>query len=453
MTLRFFNTLTSKTEEFAPHDPNNVTMYVCGPTVYQRPHIGNIRSVVVYDVLFRLLRHLYPAVTYVRNITDVDDKIIQKSQESLLPISVITQTAVDEFHSDCDFLNCLSPSVEPRVTDEIEQILKMISVLVKNGFAYQKNGNVMFSVKKFSDYGALSKQNIDQNILGSRIEININKDNPHDFVLWKPSEQPYGFDSEFGYGRPGWHIECSAISTRYLGPNFDIHGGGADLQFPHHENEIAQSKCTYSNSTFATTWIHNGFLTYNGQKMSKSLGNVITIQDLKHKNVHPDVIRFAMLLTSYRKPIDFSDSLLGNARDSIKRFYEALQGPIDMAIGEIPSPALMGLMEDLNTSVYIAHMFSVFKDLRAGKDPKGSHYLKSTLYKMGRLIGLFENLDLNWISEIEEIPQEIQALLEERLSYKRDKNYSKADQIKQKIVNLGYDILDHQDKSVAKKIK
>lgn len=335
--LTLYNTLTRQKEPFIPLDETNVRMYVCGPTVYARPHIGNARSVVVYDVLYRLLRHLYGAehVTYVRNITDVDDKINAAAIERGISIQQLTQEVTGWFHDDMDALNCLRPTYEPRATQYIPQMIAMIEKLIANGNAYVSQRHVLFSVESRVQssesswvYGMLSGRIAEEQQAGARVAVESYKKNPGDFVLWKPADAEDDASSKFpspwGVGRPGWHIECSAMSTDLLGKDFDIHGGGADLKFPHHENEIAQSRCAHPDSVYARTWVHNGFLTVNGEKMSKSLGNFITVRDLLDKGVHGEVIRLALLSAKYNEPINWTDKLVDDAKKQLEVFYEAL---------------------------------------------------------------------------------------------------------------------------------
>ena len=355
--LKLYNTLDDKVGEFQPIDKNNVRMYVCGPTVYNRVHLGNARNIVIFDVLFRVLRHIYGTnhVKYVRNITDVDDKIINAAQQQSISEVELSTKMADHFHEDCDYLNCLQPTVEPRVTQEIPEIIATIQRIIDNGHAYIVDGNVMFSVESYEDYGRLSHRKIETNIQNARVEGQNYKRNQDDFLLWKRTETGIAWDSPWGKGRPGWHIECSAMSNKYLGADFDIHGGGADLKFPHHENEIAQSRCAHSGSEFAKCWIHNGFLMINGQKMSKSLGNFITVADMKNRGVNGNALRLALLSTHYRKPMNFSDKLVQDSEKMLRKFYKAKE-----QIGD-DSPTLSDtdlepLYQDLNTTKFIANI-------------------------------------------------------------------------------------------------
>ena len=362
--LKLYNTLDEKVGEFQPIDKNNVRMYVCGPTVYNRVHLGNARSVIVFDILFRVLRHIYSAncVKYVRNITDVDDKIINAAQQQGVSDVELSTKMTDFFHEDCSYLNCLQPTVEPRVTQEIPEIIATIRKIIDNGHAYIADGNVMFSVESYKDYGMLSHRKIETNIKNARVEGRNYKRNQDDFLLWKRTEVGVTWDSPWGKGRPGWHIECSAMSNKYLGTDFDIHGGGADLKFPHHENEIAQSCCANQNSSFALHWMHNGFLMINGQKMSKSLGNFVTIADMKNRGVNGNALRLALLSTHYRKPMNFSDKLVQDSEKMLRKFYKVKE-----QIGDNNSPTLSDvdlepMYQDLNTTKFIANINKAYSE-------------------------------------------------------------------------------------------
>lgn len=393
MTIHLYNTLTRRKEALSPIDAKNVRMYVCGPTVYDRPHIGNARSVVVYDVLYRLLCHVYGKehVTYVRNITDVDDKINARAKELSIAIQALTSRTSDEFHADMAALNCLSPNKEPRATEHIKQMIAINEKLIANGHAYVSQGHVLFAVDSYKEYGQLSGRKLDELVAGARVEVESYKKHPGDFVLWKPADEGDDassvFDSPWGKGRPGWHIECSAMSSTYLGNTFDIHGGGADLMFPHHENEIAQSRCSDKSSQFAKLWVHNGFLTVNGEKMSKSLGNFITVKDLLDKGVRGEVIRLAFLMTKYNEPLDWNDKLLSDAKSILDHWYRQL-GMNPHVLNENPESTLslsslfmMSLMNDLNTPAAISDMYGIDPYNLCGK---------------GRMLGLFTMTPEEW---------------------------------------------------------
>jgi cysteinyl-tRNA synthetase len=355
MVLRLYNTLTKSKEDFVPLDPKNVRMYVCGPTVYDYAHIGNARPVIVFDVLFRLLRHVYgdAHVTYVRNITDVDDKINARAAEEGVPIREITEKTAAQFHADVSALGCIPPTFEPRATEYIAQMIAMIETLIASGHAYAAEGHVLYDVSSKPDYGKLSRRSVNEMVAGARVEIAPYKKNPMDFVLWKPSppELP-GWDSHWGRGRPGWHIECSAMSGTLLGETFDIHGGGIDLQVPHHENEIAQSEGAHRGRDFAKVWMHNGFLQVEGQKMSKSLGNFFTIADLL-KDWPGEVLRFNMLRTHYRQPLDWTMHALNESWNVLERWY-GIAEPV--ATHELGEGFLSALCDDLNTPQAIAEL-------------------------------------------------------------------------------------------------
>jgi cysteinyl-tRNA synthetase len=355
MSLRLFNSLTKTKEDFAPLDPKNVRMYVCGPTVYDFAHIGNARPSIVFDVLFRLLRHEYgdAHVTYVRNVTDVDDKINARAAERDISIRELTEETARIYDQDMTALNCLAPTIAPRATDHIAEMVAMIQSLIASGNAYVAEGHVLFDVSSKPDYGKLSRRSLDEMLAGARVEVAPYKKNPMDFVLWKPSEQPLpGWESPWGRGRPGWHIECSAMAGKYLGETFDIHGGGIDLMFPHHENEIAQSESAHHGHALAKIWMHNGFLQVEGEKMSKSLGNFFTIRDLL-ADWPGEVLRFNMLRSHYRQPIDFTLAGLRESWKTLERWYDVTEPLADPA----PDQDFMAaLRDDLNTPQAIASL-------------------------------------------------------------------------------------------------
>ena len=321
--LNIFNTLSNKKEKFTPLDNSKVGMYVCGPTVYDFPHIGNARPLVVFDVLFRLLKKVYGEnkITYVRNITDIDDKIIESSKKNKKSIDELTKTVTASFHEDCKYLNCLKPSFEPKATEHIKEMISMVANLIKNKHAYENAKHVYFSVSSFKEYGKLSNKNSEQLVAGSRVEISKYKKDPLDFVLWKPSDvNDPGWDSPWGRGRPGWHLECSVMSEKFLGKKFDIHGGGLDLVFPHHENEIAQSRCANKTNNFANYWLHNGFVTFDKEKMSKSIGNIVAIHKLR-ENINGQVVRLALLSSHYKQPLDWNEKLIKESQNTLNKLY------------------------------------------------------------------------------------------------------------------------------------
>ncbi len=364
-TIRLRDSKSRTVREFAPIDPNNVRMYVCGPTVYDRAHLGNARPVVIFDVLYRLLRHVYGAehVAYARNFTDVDDKINAKSAATGRPIRDITDETIGWYHADMDALGALRPNMEPRATEWIGAMIAMIETLIAQGHAYAAEGHVLFRVRSYKDYGALSGRSVDDMIAGARVEVAPFKEDPMDFVLWKPSDdQTPGWDSPWGYGRPGWHIECSAMAHELLGSSFDIHGGGIDLQFPHHENEIAQSCCAHPEGGFANFWMHNEMLLVEGKKMSKSLGNFFTVRDLLDKEVPGEVIRFVFLQTHYSKPMDWTEEKRAQAEATLRKFFRIAEEAVDGA--EPYVGVVNALADDLNTAmvVYELHQLAVAGD-------------------------------------------------------------------------------------------
>lgn len=438
--LSFYNTLTRKKEEFRPADAKNVRMYVCGPTVYDRPHLGNARSIVVYDVLYRLLRHVYGEnqVTYARNITDVDDKINAAAKANGEPISALTARVEGWFHDDIARLNCLPPTYEPHATGHIAEMIAIIEKLLANGHAYVAQNHVLFRVESYKEYGALSGRRLEDLIAGSRVEVESYKESPGDFVLWKPADagdDPSSvFPSPWGAGRPGWHIECSAMSSRYLGDDFDIHGGGADLMFPHHENEIAQSRCANPHSHFAHTWVHNGFLTINGEKMSKSLGNFTTVKDVLDKGVKGEVIRFALLSAHYRSPLDWNEKLIHDAKLALDKWYRRIQDSgLRIQEGKAPKPEaqnLEPLMDDLNIQKVIGKMH----------EAEGSE-----LFAMGNMLGFFRHSPEEWFKGGDSDNPEIQSLIEERISAKKAKNWARADEIRKNLADEGVILEDRPD--------
>jgi cysteinyl-tRNA synthetase len=366
--LAFHNSATRRRETFDPIDPQHVRLYVCGPTVYDLAHLGNARPVVVFDVLARLLRQRYPRVTYVRNITDVDDKINARSRDSGEPIGTITARTTADFHRDMAALGNLPPDEEPRATDNIAGMIALIEKLIANGHAYAAEGHVLFAVGSFAEYGRLSGRSPDEMLAGARIEVAPYKRDPGDFVLWKPSDEDMpGWDSPWGRGRPGWHIECSAMSWRYLGTDFDIHGGGHDLIFPHHENELAQSVCAFPGSRFAHTWLHNGMLLVDGEKMSKSLGNFLTVRDILQRGARAgEAFRLLLLKTHYRAAIDYTTERLEEAKSELDDFYALLARPLpapaeeDALVAAMAEWALEPLADDLNTPLALSRL----RDLR-----------------------------------------------------------------------------------------
>ena len=409
MSLKLYNTATRKKETFTPIDAKDVRMYVCGPTVYDYAHIGNARPYIVFDVLYRLLRHEYGKdhVKYVRNITDVDDKINAAAAEQGVPISEITEKTTKVFHEDMRALGVLEPDVEPRATAHIPQMIAMIETLIAKRHAYVAEGHVLFDVPSMKDYGALSGRNRDEQIAGARVEVAPYKQDPADFVLWKPStsDQP-GWDSPWGRGRPGWHLECSAMSKKYLGETFDIHAGGVDLVFPHHENEIAQSRCVHDGAPLANVWMHNGYLTLEGEKMSKSLGNVVMVAELSHKVGvgRGEAVRYNMLGTHYRHPVDWTDAGLAAAKSKMDKHYRVLDRLGDVEFADLSGSnekdyVLEALEDDLNTPKALSALSALSDEEQGTHSPEGRRRLKAKLLSAGALLGLLQNEPEDWFKQ------------------------------------------------------
>ena len=443
--LKLNNSLTKKKELFEPLNPNKITMYICGPTVYDNPHVGNARTLVVFDTLYRLLKMIYGNVNYVRNITDVDDKIIDASKKNNKSIKEITNSVTEIFHNDCKSLNCEQPTKEPKATEHIKEMVFMTKSLIEKKFAYENKGHVYFSVDSFDGYGKLSNKNLDELKSGSRIEVSKLKKNPMDFVLWKPSEElDPGWDSPWGRGRPGWHLECSVMSEKYLGKNFDIHGGGLDLIFPHHENEIAQSCCNNSSNNFANYWIHNGFVTTNKEKMSKSLGNIVTISNAV-KKYSGQVVRLALLSAHYSQPLDWTDELLDNQKATIEKWYKLYEKTEVESILEISD----ALLDDLNTPGFIAKIHELYNNAARG-DKKSKILFNNAC----RLLGLF-NINKNQWENFKKLNTNISEefilkMIKERDLAKKNKNFDLADKIREKLLDKGVSVEDLKGKTVWK---
>lgn len=452
MQLSLYNTLTRRKEIFNPINNNLVKMYVCGPTVYDFPHIGNARSVVVYDVLYRILISIFSInnVLYVRNITDVDDKIIDRARSLNIKISDLTNQTTYEFHNNMTYLGCLSPNVEPKATMHIQEMIQFIEKLLDCGSAYIADNHVYFDITKAKDYTKLSGRTIDEMIHNVRIEKSEHKRHPGDFVLWKPAIsmdnlEDANFDSPWGIGRPGWHIECSAMSHKYLGSDFDIHGGGADLIFPHHTNEIAQSISAFPGSIFAKYWVHNGFLTVNTDKMSKSLGNFITVRNLMDKKIPGDIIRFLLINTHYRKPLDFNDKALHDATKTINYWYRAIQNIksplLDVSISQ---DFMDALLDDVNTSLAIKIANDFAKNVYTSADDTEKLMNASQLAKCLEFLGFTNTYThVSFASGINE--NEIEHLLHERSKARNDKNWVLSDQIRQQLLEMEIIIEDNKD--------
>ncbi|KLN59268.1 cysteinyl-tRNA synthetase [Kiloniella spongiae] len=451
MTIKVHNTLAREKQDFEPIDPKNVRMYVCGPTVYDLAHVGNARPVVVFDTFARLLRYVYGAehVTYVRNITDVEDKIIDASLKSGEPIESITKRTTQAYHDDMAALGALPPDIEPRATDHIQEMIDMTAKLIEKGHAYEAEGHVLFSVQSMADYGELSRRNRDDMIAGARVEVAPYKKDPADFVLWKPSndEQP-GWESPWGKGRPGWHIECSAMSRVHLGETFDLHGGGLDLTFPHHENEIAQSKCC-NEKPYVRYWMHNGYVVVNGEKMSKSLGNFFTVRQLLDEGLNGEALRLTLLSGHYRQPLDITREKVAEFKTQLDRFYGAIQSveKIDASTEEVSDSFLEALKDDLNTPLALSVLHDITTQLNKTTDDRKKNrkviaQLKGQLLAGGKLLGILQQDPEVWFKGDGDDSQDIEALIAERIEAKKSKDFGRADAIRDELAAQGIELLD-----------
>lgn len=445
--LKLHNTLTGRKEPFTPIDPAHVRVYACGPTVYNYAHIGNGRMAVVFDQLVRVLHTLYPRVTYVSNITDVDDKIMDAAKQTGEPIDAITRKFEKIYNEDMAALGVIAPDIQPRATEHIAEMIAQIEQLIARNHAYVAQGHVLFHVPSFSAYGKLSGRNRDEQIAGARVEVSPFKKDPADFVLWKPSiEDQVGWDSPWGRGRPGWHIECSAMAEKHLGLPFDIHGGGADLKFPHHENEIAQSCCAHGHendlSAFAKFWIHNGFVTVEGEKMSKSIGNIRLVHDLI-ASYPGEVLRLTLLSSHYRAPLGFSGDTLDQARSTLDRYYRTLYDlkDVEAIAGDVPAAVMEALCDDLNTPQVIAELNALTKIT-----PQSDLVLiKAQLLAAGNLLGLLQQDPAAWLGYGVQDGVDgaaVEALLQERLDARKAKNFTRADEIRKELTGMGIEIED-----------
>lgn len=431
--LYLHNSQTRRKELFQPLDPQHVRMYVCGPTVYDLVHVGNGRPAVVFDVLVRLLRRLYPRVTYVRNITDVEDKINARASELGVPIEQLTARTTEDYHADMRALGVLPPDVEPRATQHIGEMIALIQKLIDAGHAYAADGHVLFAVNSYPGYGHLSGRSPEELLAGARIDVAPYKRDAGDFVLWKPSppELP-GWESPWGRGRPGWHIECSAMSWKHLGETFDIHGGGSDLIFPHHENECAQSLCAFPGSHFARFWMHNGMLLVNGEKMSKSLGNFVTLRDALAR-VPGEVIRLVLLRSHYRSTADFSDDTVAEARRELDRFYRALAKYPDLHAGaDVPAPVMDALCDDLNTPQALSAMHALADAALAG-DFEAAQGLRAA----GDIMGVLQQSPETWFRGDGDDAAAIEAAIAERLAARKARDFARADAIRAELAAKG----------------
>jgi len=449
MTTDIFltNNLNNKKEKFVPINADNIGMYVCGPTVYDDPHIGNARPIVIFDILYKILKKKYPKVTYVRNITDVDDKIIKSSKENNISISNLTQKIIKSFSRDCTYLNCDQPDFQPKATEHIDIMIEMVLNLIEKGFAYSNNDHVYFEVKKFKDYGKLSNKKLEDLIAGSRIEVSDNKKNSEDFVLWKPSsaDEP-SWDSPWGKGRPGWHLECSAMSKKFLGNEFDIHGGGIDLIFPHHENEIAQSRCANDTKVFANYWVHNAFITMSNEKMAKSQGNILKIRDF-HNKISGQVLRLALMSAHYKQPLDWNDKLLSDCENTLNKWYNIEYSGHNLE--NLPEDLLKPLFDDLNTPGYIANLHKLYDEAVKGGDNDKNLFISAC-----KFVGLLNDTKEQWLnfkkSKISINDQEIELKINERNQARLNKDYKEADRIRDELLDKGILIEDKDGRTLWK---
>ena len=453
-----FNTLKRRKEEFVPIDENNVRLYVCGPTVYDRAHLGNAKTSVVFDVFYRVLMNKFgkDKVTYVSNITDVDDKILNKHKETGKPIREITEQTYQWYIDDMAKLNVLSPNHRPRATEYINEMIEIVKLLLQNGHAYEAQGHVLFDVDSMKNYGFLSGRSMKEMLAGARIEVADYKKNPADFILWKPSDanQP-GWDSPWGYGRPGWHLECSAMSSKLLGNSFDIHGGGSDLIFPHHENECAQSLCAFPNDSFARYWMHGGMLMVDGVKMSKSLGNFYTVDQILEK--HPaEALRLLFLTTHYHQPFNFTFDGLDAAKQNLDKFYNALLQVKDVALDENVKAdvrIIEALEDDLNTPLALSYIHDLVNQLNKAETLEDKVKYKSLLLKSADLLGiLWLDPEVWFKGDASDEAQEIEALIEQRATAKKNKDYALADKIRNDLKDRGIVLEDGPNGTIWKKM-
>jgi len=448
MKIKLYNTFSGKKEDFNPIQSNRVSMYICGPTVYSSPHIGNARGPVIFDVLAKLLRMNYE-LTYVRNITDLDDKIYQAAKDEGTDINSITERYTDIYQEDMKALGVHKPDVEPRATDHVPQMIEMINKLLTTGHAYVREEHVLFSVDSFPDYGQLSNRQQEDLISGSRVEIATYKNNPNDFVLWKPSTSDLpGWESPWGFGRPGWHLECSTMAKSYLGETIDIHGGGSDLIFPHHENELAQSMCSHMGKNFCNYWVHHGLVDFKKTKMSKSEGNILLIRDLLSIS-SGEVVRLALLSTKYRQLINWSEDLILESKKKLDRLYRALQScPDDNLEGQPSEKVLQALCDDLNTPMALAELFKIAREINSTKDKGKLIVLASNLKASSELMGLLQSTPDQWFKSASNdslAPKEIEDMIKQRELARSSKNFTEADEIRNRLLRSGVIIEDGFD--------
>ncbi|MDR0968409.1 MAG: cysteine--tRNA ligase [Holosporaceae bacterium] len=452
--LRLYNSLSNSLKDFVPIDEARVRLYVCGPTVYASPHVGNARPLVIFDVLFRLLKKLYSNVVYVRNITDVDDKINKRARERGISIRELTDEVISEFHKNAAILGVLSPTYEPRATFHIADIIELIQKLIDNGFAYEVHGHVVFRVRKIPNYGSLSKRHLDDMIAGSRVEVAPFKEDPMDFILWKPSDEGMpAWDSPFGKGRPGWHIECSAMSCKYLGEQFDIHAGGQDLMFPHHENEMAQNFGAFGKP-MANYWLHNGMLLVDGQKMSKSLGNIISLNDVLQK-YNGEIVRYVLLSSHYQKTLDWTIDVVSQAKQSLNRLYGALKLGGDKSKPREQSERVVeALCGNLNTPLALRVLHEIADEIYRSSDQSEIDELCAALKSEAETLGLLSKSPDAWFKQgavlISE--EEIERLIAERAKAKAEKNFSRADEIRKELFEKNIQIDDTPNGAIWKTV-
>jgi len=458
-TLTLFDTMSRRKRAFEPINPDRVTLYVCGPTVYNYAHIGNARPAVVFDVLSRILRHIYGQdhVVYARNITDVDDKIIEASKQTGKPISEITEHYAEIYRQDVGALGVAMPDIEPHATQHIGEMIAMMEALIASGHAYEAEGHVLFSVASYEMYGKLSRRSLDDMIAGARVEVAPYKKDPADFVLWKPAkDEDPGWDSPFGRGRPGWHLECSAMTATHLGETFDIHGGGMDLVFPHHENEIAQSVCAHGGKAMANYWLHNGFLTMGTDKMSKSLGNVQLIHELV-KDWPGEVLRYALLTAHYRAPLTWTSDLLAKTRRSLDRIYGVLRRLSDIEAAEVEAPAIFlePMLDDLNTPKALSALFQITGEANKAETDEARALAKGQLLAAGKLMGLAQEDPDAWFGLTDLDPAErekIDGLILARNKARAEKDWSTADTVRDELNALQVQVDDGPEGSTWRKM-
>jgi len=447
MNIKLYNTLAGKKQNFIPINSNRVTMYICGPTVYSYPHIGNARGPVIFDILAGLLKREYELI-YVRNITDLDDKIYEAAKSEQSDVSEITERYTKIYHQDISALGVKDPDIEPRATDHIIEMIEMIEGLLAKGYAYENEGHVLFSVDSYSDYGSLSNRQHEDQIAGARVAIAAYKKNPRDFVLWKPSTPDLpGWESPWGVGRPGWHLECSTMAKKYLGETLDIHGGGSDLIFPHHENECAQSICSHKGKPFANFWVHHGMIDFNDTKMSKSEGNLLLIKDLLEE-IPGEVVRMALISAHYRKPINWSNDLIKDSKKKLDRLYGAIR-KIDIFQNTEPSnEVLLALADDLNTPKALSALFNIVKLINNSEDPVKRDKYASTLMASASLLGLMTMSADEWFKTTPKgvlTREEIEHLITQRERARKSKNFSESDRIRNDLLQKGVVIEDGPD--------